>query len=172
MSDNSDSEGPSPSKRKNYGLKFKLDAVKYAEKHNKSKAAKDLKVNRQDIQKWTNQKAQIEAQLGTTRSGSKTPVKRLQGAGRKLKDGEFDEKLITWIRQQRQKKQRVSRTTIQTKALALSTDDNFKVNNFACLLSNFVFRPATDGWKVSCLVTLGLSSSNYCLSEGACGIRG
>jgi hypothetical protein len=86
-------------------------------------------VDRKQVKEWTKKKAQLETQLNAGRSRSNTPAKRLQGAGRKLKDGEFDEKLINWIRQQRQKKQRVSRTTIQTKTLTFSTDENFKVNN-------------------------------------------
>ncbi len=124
----SESEGPTPSKRKNYDLKFKLEVVKYAEKHNKSKAAKDMKVGRKQVQEWTKQKADLEAQLKTSQSRTKIPAKRLEGGGRKLKDADFDEKLISWIRQQRQKKLRVSRTMIQKQALTFATDGDFKVN--------------------------------------------
>lgn len=130
MSNSSDSEGPTPSKRKNYDLKFKLEVVEYAAKHNKSKAAKDKKVGRKQVQERTKQKVQLKNQLEASRSSSKTPAKRLEGAGRKLKDGEFDEKLINWIRQQRQKKLRISRTTIQKQALVFSTDEDFKVSGF------------------------------------------
>ena len=55
--------------------------------------------------------------------------KRLQGAGRPLKDKDFDEKLISWVRQQRQKKLRVSCTIIQKEVLTLSIDENFKASN-------------------------------------------
>ena len=44
-------------------MAFKLKAVRYAEKHNNSKVSKDFKVNRRQIQKWRDQKANIEAQL-------------------------------------------------------------------------------------------------------------
>ena len=74
-------------------------------------------------------------------------MKRLKGAGRKLNDTEFDEKMINWIREQRHKKFRVSRTTIQRKALDLSTDEEFKVK-ILFLLKSKPFRQAMDGWKV------------------------
>lgn len=126
MSSDSETEGPTPAKRRNYDLKFKLNAVLYAEKHNKSKAAKDLNVNRQDIQKWVKQKDQ----LTTVRSSSTTLTKRLEGAGRHLKDGEFDKKLVNWVHEQRQKKLRVSRTRLQKQALLFSNDELFKVSHF------------------------------------------
>ena len=74
------------------------------------------------------QKAQLEAQLKVS-SSSISSSKRLQGAGRPLKDKDFDEKLISWVRNQRQKKLRVSRTIIQKEALTLSTEENFKASN-------------------------------------------
>lgn len=46
-----------------------------------------------------------------------------------MKDKDFDEKLINWVRQQRQKKLRVSRTMIQKEALTFSIDENFKASN-------------------------------------------
>ena len=55
--------------------------------------------------------------------------KRLQGAGRSLKDKDFDERLINWVREQRQKKLRVNRTMIQKESLTLSIDENFKASN-------------------------------------------
>ena len=64
--------------------------------------------------------------------------KRLQGAGRPLKDKDFDEKLINWVRQQRQKKLRVSRTMIQREALTFSIDENFKASSG--LLEKFLLR--------------------------------
>lgn len=128
MSSGSESEGPASSKRKNYDLNFKLQVVAYAEKHNKSKAAKDKKVPRSCVKDWTKQKAQLEAQLKDS-SSSSVSSKRLEGAGRPLKDKEFDEKLINWIHQQRQKKLRVSRTMIQKQALTFATDEDFKASN-------------------------------------------
>ena len=90
MSSSSEAEGPTPSKRKNYDLKFKLEVVEYAEKHNKSKAARDKKVPRSCVKDWAKQKEELKKQLKTSLSNSKTPAKRLEGAGRKLKDSEFD----------------------------------------------------------------------------------
>jgi hypothetical protein len=62
MPSSPESEGPTPSKRKNYGLKFKLEAVEYAEEHNKMKAAKKFGVTRSRIQEWTKQKAELLTQ--------------------------------------------------------------------------------------------------------------
>ena len=47
-----------------------------------------------------------------------------------LKDKDFDQKLINWVRQQRQKKLCVSlRVMIQKEALTLSIDEIFKASN-------------------------------------------
>jgi Brinker DNA-binding domain len=64
MSSQSESDlQPTPPKKKNYELSFKLRAVEYAEKHDKSKAAKEFKVDRRQVQKWSQQKAELQAQL-------------------------------------------------------------------------------------------------------------
>ena len=127
MPSSSENEDAPPLKLRNYDITFKLEFVAYGEKYNKSKAAKDKKVPRACIQQWTEQKAQLEAQLKVS-SPSFSSTKRLQGAGRPLKDKDFDEKLISWVRQQRQKL-RVRRTIIQKQTLALSTDEDFKASN-------------------------------------------
>ncbi|CAK8684721.1 unnamed protein product [Clavelina lepadiformis] len=127
MSSSSESEDATPSKRKNYDMHFKLEVVKYAEKYNKSKAAKIKKVPRSCVKDWMKQKAQLEAHLKMSCSTSSS--KRLQGAGRPLKDKDFDEILINWVRQQRQKKLRVSRAMIQREALTLSHNENFSASN-------------------------------------------
>ena len=75
------------------------------------------------------QKAQLEAHLKTSLSCSISSSKRLQGAGRPLKDKDFDKMLINWVRQQRQKKLRVSREMIQREALTLSHNENFNASN-------------------------------------------
>ena len=110
MSSSSESEDATPLKQKKYHLHFKLEVVAYAEKYNKSKAAKVKNVPRSCVKDWTKQKVQLEAQLKASSSYSISSSKRLQSAGRPLKDKDFDEKLINWVRQQRQKKLRVSHT--------------------------------------------------------------
>ena len=110
-------------------MHFKLKVVAYAEKYNKSKAAKNKKIPRSCVKDWTKQKAQLEAQLKASLLCSISSSKRLQGAGRPWKDKDFDKKLINWVRQQRQKKLRVSRTMIQKEALALSIDEIFQASN-------------------------------------------
>ena len=46
-----------------------------------------------------------------------------------MKDKDFDEKLINWVCQQCQKKLRVSHRIIQSEALTLSINKNFKASN-------------------------------------------
>ena len=80
-------------------MHFKLEVVAYAEKYNKPKAAKDKKVPRLCVKDWTKQKAELEARLKASLSCSISSSKRLQNARRPLKDKDFDEKLINWVRQ-------------------------------------------------------------------------
>jgi hypothetical protein len=60
-----------------------------------------------------------------------------------LKDGEFDEMLINWVKAQRQKKLRVSRNMIQKQELMISTDKEFK---------------ASKGWLQKFMICHNLSS--------------
>jgi hypothetical protein len=46
----------------------------------------------------------------------KKSARQLPGSGRRLKSKEFDNALASWVRDQRQKKLRVSRRTIQEEA--------------------------------------------------------
>ena len=129
MSSSSESEDATPLKPKKYDLHFKLEVVAYAVKYNKSKAVKVKNVPRSSVKDWTKQKVQLKAHLKASSSYSISSSKRLQGAGRPLKDKDFDEKFINWVRQQRQKKLRVSRTMIQREVLTSSIDENFKASN-------------------------------------------
>jgi len=52
MSSSSESEDATPLKRKNYSMHFELEVVAYAEKYNKSKAAKDKKVPCSCVKDW------------------------------------------------------------------------------------------------------------------------
>ncbi|KHJ91347.1 hypothetical protein OESDEN_08793 [Oesophagostomum dentatum] len=103
ISSSREREGPTSSKRSSYELKFKAEVTAYAEQHTKLKPAKDKKVPRSCVKDWTKQEAQLEAQ---------SP----------LNDKDFDEKLISWIRQQRLKKLRVSRTMARKQALVFSNE--------------------------------------------------
>ena len=127
-------------KEKNYDMHFKLEVVAYAEKYNKSKAAKIKKVPRSCVKDWMKQKAQLEAHLKASLSCSISSSKRLQGAGRPLKDRDFDEMLINWVRQQRQKKLRVSRGMIQRERRSLCHPTKISMQAMA-------------GWKSFCFVT-------------------
>ena len=62
-STDSDIEESTPSKRRNYDIKFKLEVVKYAQNCNKAKAARDKNVPRTCVKNWINQEMQLESQL-------------------------------------------------------------------------------------------------------------
>lgn len=62
-------------------------------------------------------------------STSRNFKQRLQGAGRKLKDGEADQELKEWVLDQRRQKIKVTRKMIQDKAKTLFDDENFKVKH-------------------------------------------
>jgi Brinker DNA-binding domain len=61
-SDSENEHAPTPSKRKAYDLKFKLDAVEYAEKQDNSKAAQTSGVSRKRIREWKRQKTELLTQ--------------------------------------------------------------------------------------------------------------
>ena len=46
-----------------------------------------------------------------------------------MKDKDFDENLIIWVREPRQKKLHINRTMIQKESLTLSINENFKASN-------------------------------------------
>jgi hypothetical protein len=95
----------------------------------------------------------------------KQAAKRLKGAGRPLTDAEFDAKMINWIREQRKKKLRVSRTMIQRKASELSSNEEFKVINPT---QTFIF--LGKQWMVGKLLESSqsrISSTYNCLSKAA-----
>ena len=140
MSSSSESENATPSKRKNYNMHFKLEIVAYAEKYNKSKATKIKKVPRSCVKDWMKQKAQLEAHLKTSLSCSISSSKRLQDAGRPLKEKGLDEMLINWVRQQSQKKLRVSRVMIQRERRSLCHTTKISMQ-------------ANSGWKSFYFVT-------------------
>ena len=87
----------------------------------------DKNVPRTCVKNWSNQKMQLEFQL--QRPCSSSSDKRLHGAGRPLKDADFDKKLIAWVREQRAMKFSVSRTLIQKQALAFSSDSTYGASN-------------------------------------------
>ena len=85
-------------KQRSYSLKFKLDAIAFAEQNNNSAAGRKFGVDRRRIVEWRGNKDKIEsAQLQPT-PGSR---KRLQGGGRRQYCQDLDSAVFEWILEQR-----------------------------------------------------------------------
>ena len=129
MSSSSESEDATPLKRKNYDLHFKLEVVAYSENIINQRLQKTRRFLVHASKIGPKQKAQLEAQLKAYSSCLISSSKRLQAAGHSLKDKDFDENLINWVREPRQKKLHVNCTMIRKESLTLSIDENFKASN-------------------------------------------
>ena len=97
-----------------YTLKYKLEAIAYAENNNISSASKKFNVDRKHIREWKDKKEELLF-LKNKDHGAKR--KRLEGAGRKPLDQQMEEVLIEWIYDRREKGLRVSRKLFMKKAL-------------------------------------------------------
>ena len=97
-----------------YTLKYKLEAIAYAENNNISSASKKFNVDRKCIREWKGKREELIS-LKNKDHGAKR--KRLEGAGRKSLDQQMEEVLIEWIYDRREKGLRVSRKLIMKKAL-------------------------------------------------------
>ena len=84
--------------------------------------------------------------------------KRLDGAGRKVKDEDMEETLLNWILEMRDQNLRVSRRTVQVQAKAFASEEGFK---------------ASRGWLEKFLKRNGLSlrcKTTVCQSAPSDGI--
>ncbi|EGT53384.1 hypothetical protein CAEBREN_03992 [Caenorhabditis brenneri] len=105
-------------------MEFKKNAVERAKRTTVTQAAKEYGVSRSCIIRW--KQTGLDADTETL---SNTAQKRLPGAGRPLKDAEFDRRMLEWIRKQRKEKKRVTRKVIQVQAKTMSTAFEFKASN-------------------------------------------
>ena len=103
-------------KMKSYALKFKLDAISYAEIHGYHAAEKKYKVDRKRICEWRQKKASIQ-QTVNTKKAKGSQRKRIEGVGRKLFSEKLDEAVLEWIHERRGKCLPVSRKLIMKKAV-------------------------------------------------------
>ena len=91
MSSSSKSEDATPLKQKKYNLHFKLEVVAYAEKYNKSKAAKVKNIPCSCVKDWMKQKVQLKAQLKASSSYSISSSKRLPRCQTSFEGQEFQQ---------------------------------------------------------------------------------
>ena len=108
-----------------YTLKYKLEAIAYAENNSIDIASKKFNVERKRIRKWKSKKEEL---LSLKKKDGGAKRKRLEGAGRKPLDQQMEEVLVEWIYDRREKGLRVSRKLIMKKALFIynekSTENN------------------------------------------------
>ena len=106
-------------KMKSYTLKFKLDAISYAEIHGNDAAEKKYKVDGKRIREWRQKKASIQ-QTVNTKKAKGSQRKRIEGAGRKPFSEKMDEAVLEWIHERRGKCLPVSRKLIMKKAVLIN----------------------------------------------------
>ena len=138
-----------PTRRRAYSPKFKLDVVRFAEQHNNNMASKEFKVDRNQIRDWREKKENYQKQLDEGKrlnnwpgriawskvdphlsGGPAVKRRRLGVGGRKLKFKDLEEVLADWIRDQRDKKFPVLRKMILMKAAELN--HNFEIGRASC----------------------------------------
>ena len=91
-------------KRSTFNLKFKLDAIEFAEKSSNTKAAQQFGVNLPQISRWKKDKALISSNVNK----NKKVCKRVRAA----KWPQLENNIKGWIIEQRQKSIQVSGATI------------------------------------------------------------
>ena len=108
-------------KMKSYTLKFKLDAISYAEIHGNHAAEKKYKGDRKRIREWRQKKASIQ-QTVNTKNAKGSRRKRIEGAGRKPFSEKLDEAVLECIHERRGKCLAVSRKLIMKKAVLINDE--------------------------------------------------
>uniref|UniRef100_A0A914IAA3 Brinker DNA-binding domain-containing protein n=1 Tax=Globodera rostochiensis TaxID=31243 RepID=A0A914IAA3_GLORO len=84
-------------KRRIFTIDEKLEVLDFIKSHSIKEASRKFKIDRQNIREWQKQKQKLIS-LRESKSGKRL---RLDGAGRHLRDKEFDNQMIVWIRTQR-----------------------------------------------------------------------
>jgi len=113
-------EGPSslPGKKKNrYDAKYKLKVIESAEIHSNREAGRKCSVGESSVRDWRKVKNKL----------TELPSKRCRqpGGGRKAQAPDMEEALTAWIEELRGSHARVTRTSIQKKALELYEGNSF-----------------------------------------------
>ena len=98
-------------KKRSFTASFKLKVVEYAEKNSNRGAARKFSVDDKRVREWRKQKNSL-TELPTKK-------RRLEGGGRKAAYPNLEEVLVSWIEQLREENLRVTRSSVQAKALEL-----------------------------------------------------
>ena len=105
---------PQKATKRSFDISFKLKVVAFAEANSKALAARMFKVDRKCVQVWVKQKGNFECM-----DAKRLKRKRLEGAGRKAANPEFEDELYQWICSLREQCLRVTRKMVVNKALHL-----------------------------------------------------
>ncbi|XP_011405985.1 PREDICTED: tigger transposable element-derived protein 6-like [Amphimedon queenslandica] len=112
---------PAIKKKYNFDASLKLKVVEVALKNSNRGAARKFDVDEQQVREWKEQRNSL------TECSSKK--KRLDGGGQKVAQLEMEE-LVSWIDCLREQNLRVTRSSIQAKALELSpqSEEEFRAS--------------------------------------------
>ena len=109
-------------KRASYDASFKLKVVQKADEFGSNrKTAEYFGVNEKQVREWRKSSDKL-------RKCPKT-AKRLEGGGRTVEDKEFDDKMMTWVKDSRAEGHAISGTSLQLEARRLTEDVAFKASN-------------------------------------------
>ena len=103
--------GPSQKKR-SFDSAFKLKVVEFAEKYSNRGAGRQLGVDEKRVREWRKQKQLLESLPRKKR--------RLDGGSRRAALPETEEELVVWIDALRASNLRVTRNSVQRKAIELA----------------------------------------------------
>ncbi|KAH7704868.1 Protein Y48G1C.6 [Aphelenchoides avenae] len=109
QNDDESIEAPIPTKRRSFANDAKLHAVEMAKSRKISEVASHFGVHSKTVRDWTKRAQKLNE---ACESGS-SKRKRLAGGGRPVKCKELDDEVIRWVREQQEKKRRVTRRTIR-----------------------------------------------------------
>ena len=103
-------------KRNSYDAAFKLKVVYFAEKNNKSAAAREFGVNERQVRDWVLIKNELEEMPKSKKSRKTVP------ASFPLLENDLNE----WVMELRQQGHIVTRNAIRFRALQMSKDDKYQ----------------------------------------------
>ena len=121
-------------RKRSHEASFKLKVVEYAEKESNRAAGRKYGVNEKQVREWRKKKQQLIA--------LPPKKKRLEGGGKKPLIPEIEEKLEEWIEHLRAGNLRVTRISIQRKAMEIfqSSDRSHDFTASRGWLENFLKR--------------------------------
>ena len=101
-------------KKRSFDAAFKLRVVEYAEQDTNRGAGRKFGVDEKRVREWRKQKDELQT--------LPTKKKRLSGGGRRAELPDLEEELAAWIEALRSQNARVTRSSVQSKAVELAQE--------------------------------------------------